>query len=210
MTTLGIMKAEIADDLERTNLTTTIASEVGKAIRYYQNTRFYFNETRDETFATVSAQKLYASADDTAIPKFIEIDQISILDGTEFVELDQMSPKDWEALTASGLTTGRPTDWCYFDQKIGLYPIPDAIYTVRLAGHFMEPGPTSDSEANNVWMTDAFDLIRARATSKIAGVKLRDYEMVAVCKQNETEELNRLKSETAARIGTGFIVPTQF
>lgn len=210
MTTLTLLKAEIADDLDRTDLTSAIASEIPKAIRHYQNTRFYFNETRDETFATVGAQKLYSSSDDTAIPKFIEIDQISILDGTEFIELEQMSPEDWEALTASGTVTGRPTDYCIYDQKIGLYPIPDAIYTVRMAGLFMKAAPASDSEANNVWMTEAFDLIRARVCSKLALRKTRDMEFAAAQKADEVDELNRLKSETASRIGTGFVTPTQF
>lgn len=210
MTTLALLKAEIADDLDRTDLTSVIASEISKAIRHYQNTRFYFNETRDETFATVADQELYSSSDDTAIPKFIELDQVSILDGTEFVELDQMDPREWEALTASGSTTGRPTDYCLFDQKIGLYPIPDGIYTVRLAGLYMKAAPATDNEASNVWMTEAFDLIRARVCYKIGLRKIRDGEIVAAFKTDENEELARLKSETASRTGTGYMVPTEF
>lgn len=210
MTTLTLLKAEIADDLDRTDLTAAIASEITRAIRHYQATRFYFNESRDETFATVANQKLYSSSDDTAIPKFIEVDQIYLLDGTEPVELEQIDPREWEILTASGTDTGLPECWCYYDQKIGFYPIPDAAYTVRILGQFMKAGPASDGEANNVWMTEAFDLLRARVCGQLALRKLRDADLLQTQKAAEADELARLNRETASRLATGFVVPTEF
>lgn len=210
MTTLALLKSEIADDLDRTDLTTAIASEITKAIRHYQATRFYFNESRDETFATVASQKLYSSSDDAAIPKFVETDQVVLMDGTEPTELEQVDPKDWEILTASGTSTGKPDSWCTFDQKIGLYPIPDAVYTVRVIGQFMKAGPATDGETGNVWMTEAFDLLRARVCAQLALKKLRDDVMIQTQKAAEADELSRLDRETTSRVGTGFVTPTEF
>jgi len=210
MTTLTLLKAEIADDIDRTDLTAAIASEITKAIRHYQATRFYFNESRDETFATVADQELYSSSDDAAIPKFIETDQVVLMDGTEPFELEQMDPRDWEILTASGESTGRPESWCTFDQKIGLYPIPDAAYTIRVIGQFMKAGPATDGEANNVWMTEAFDLLRARVCRQLALKKLRNADLMQTQAAAETEERSRLISETASRVGTGYVTPTDF
>lgn len=210
MTTLAALMGEIADDLDRDNEDTVIESEVGKAIRYYQNTRFYFNETRDETFNTVASQKLYTSTDDAAIPLFIEFDQITLLNGTTPVELDRMSPEEWELLTASGTSVGLPTSWCYFNRSIGLFPIPDAAYTIRMSGHIIKSAPAAIDEANNVWMTEAFDLLRARVCHKIGLRKTRDAEVVAAFRSDEMEELGRLKSETASRVGTGRLIPTEF
>lgn len=210
MTTLALLKAEIADDLDRTDLTAAIASEITKAIRFYQNTRFYFNESRDETFDTVAGQKLYSSSDDAAIPKFIELDQVYTLDGGEPCELEQITPKEWEMLTASGNATGRPEAYCRFNQSFGIYPIPDAAYTVRLIGQFMTAGPATDDEAGNVWMTEAFDLLRAHVCARLALLKVRSPELAQMHTAAEQSELIRLNSETASRVMTGYITPTEF
>lgn len=210
MTTLALLKAEIADDLDRTDLTTQIATEITKAIRHYQRTRFYFNETRDETFSTVADQEIYSSSDDAAIPKFIEIDQIVLMDGTQPTELDYIDPKTWEMLTASGTATGKPDSWTYFNMAIGLYPIPDAAYTIRPIGHIMKDEPATDTEADNVWMTEAFDLLRARVCGQLSIRKTRDMEFYQMQRQVESDELSRLSSETTSRLSTGFVTPTEF
>jgi hypothetical protein len=245
MTTLATLKAEIADDLDRTDLTTAIASEITKAITFYQDTRFYFNETRDCVIATAADQRLYADEDvegivyrvvldadgeivedengdivifaedsdvtstGDALADFIEIDQV-ILEGSEAYELDEMSPKEWELLTASGDNTNKPTHWCYYGGAIGLYPIPDAQYAVRFIGHVKKAAPAADATANNVWMIHAFDLIRSRVCARLALRKIRDTELAAIHTAMEVDEKRRLLSESAAKTGTGFIVPTEF
>lgn len=214
MSTLGDLKQEIADDLDK-NLTdepygAMIASGINAAIRYYQNTRFFFNETRDETFATVADQSIYTGTDSAAIPKFIEFDQIVLMDGTEPVALAQISPTEWEVLTASGDNTGRPCAWCYFNRSIGLYPIPNDAYTVRLVGHIMKDAPTDDDDDENVWVAEAYELIRARACVQIAQRRLKAPEVAALHAPMEMDERNRLIAETASRVATSYIVPTDF
>lgn len=214
MSTLSDLKQEIADDLDK-NLTdepygTMIAKAINSAIRHYQNTRFYFNETRDETFSTVASQKLYTSTDSASIPKFIEFDQIILMDGTEPVELEQFTPLDWEVLTASGNGTGKPRFWAYFNRSIGLYPIPDAVYTVRMIGQIMKEAPTDDADSSNVWITEAFELIRARACVQISQRRLKAPEVAGLHAPIEAMELSRLLGETASRVGTGYVTPTEF
>jgi len=214
MTTLAKLKQDIADDLDK-NLedapyAAMIADGITKAIRYYQNTRFYFNESRDETFQTVANQKIYSSSDDVAIPRFIAVDQVILIDGAEPAELCQINPKEWEMLTASGTSVGRPESWCYFNQSIGFYPIPSAAYTIRVIGQFMKAGPSSDADAGNVWMTEAFELLRARVCVQLAQRRLKSPEVAALHAPMEADELNRLSSETASRVGTGFVTPTEF
>jgi len=210
MTTLALLKAEIADDIDRTDLATQIGSEIDRAIRYYQRTRFYFNETRDSTFSTVANQKIYTSSDSADIPKFIDIDQLCVMDGTSPSELWPIEVGEWELLTASGSSTGRPCNWCYFNRSIYLYPIPDQAYTGRITGHIMKDAPTAEDEAGNVWMTEAFDLIRARVCAQLGQRKLRDPLLVQAHRPAEMDELARLNAETNSRVGTGFITPTEF
>lgn len=245
MTTLALLKAEIADDLDRTDLTTAIASEITKAIGFFQDTRFWFNETRDCVIATAANQRLYSDegvegivyrvvldsndeivedengdiilfAEDSdttavgdALSDFITVDQVR-LEGANGYDLEPISPKDWEALTASGDETGKPTHWCYFGGAFGLYPIPDAQYAVRFIGHVRKAAPASDAEANNVWMIHAFDLIRSQVCARLALRKLRDQELAAINVALVEQEKQQLLSETASKTGTGFITPTEF
>lgn len=210
MTTLTALKAQIASDIDRTDLTTAIATEISSAIRHYQQKRFYFNETRDETFATVADQELYATGDDAAIPKFIKLDYITVLNGTDATRLEWMTPEDWEMLTISGTDTGVPTHYTRFQQKIGLYPIPNGIYTIRMAGHYMVAAPASDGEAGNVWMTEAYDLIRARVCAMLSIRPIRNPEMAQAHQFLEKMELDRLYAESASKMGSGYIMPTDF
>jgi hypothetical protein len=209
MSTLGALKAEIADDLLRSDLSTQIASEISNAIRYFQNKRFYFNETRGETFVTVAAQAVYSSTDDTAIPDFIEIDQITVTDGTSTWELDLLTPKEWEIATA--LATGsRPTGYAYFNQSLMLYPTPDAAYTVRMIGHIKKTAPSTDEESGNVWMTEAYQLLRYRAAKMVSAMKMLDSGRAQLFANLEGDEFQRLKAETAARVTSNSVAPTEF
>lgn len=209
MSTLGTLKAEIADDLLRSDLSTQIASEISNAIRYFQNKRFYFNETRGETFATVAAQAVYSSSDDAAIPEFIEIDQITVTDGTSTWELDILTPKEWEIANAVA-TTNRPTGYAYFNQSLMLYPTPDAAYTARVIGHIKKAEPADDAESGNVWMTEAYQLLRYRSAKMISSTKTLDAARAQIFGNLEGEEFQRLKAETAARITSNSVTPTEF
>lgn len=210
MATLADLKAEIADDLERPDLATTIASEVSRAIVFYQRTRFYFTETRDVTFSTVAGQKLYTVSDNASIPKFIEFDQVNLEDGTNVDHLDEIFPDEWEILVGSGAASGRPSSWTYFNQSIGFYVVPDQAYTIRLIGHIAVDAPSSDSDNTNVWITEAFDLIRARTCAQICMKKTRDANGLQIYRAAENDEFTRLKAVTASRVGTGFVTPSEF
>lgn len=210
MSTLAELKAEIADDLDRTDLTTQIDSETTRAIKFYQPTRFYFNETRDVTFSTVAAQALYSVSDAPEIPQFFEIDQICFEDGDQKYDLTEISPKEWEVATGSGGTSAKPIAWAYFNQSIGLYPIPDGVYTIRVIGHIKKAEPTDDVEEGNVWMVEAFDLIRARVCKQLALKKLRDQSLFETQSAAEADELRNLLAQTAIKTGTGFVTPSDF
>ena len=49
---LAAMKARIADEFARDDLTEQIALAIVDAIKFYKDQRFEFNESRDITFAT--------------------------------------------------------------------------------------------------------------------------------------------------------------
>jgi hypothetical protein len=190
--TLGDLKAEIASDFARSDLTDEIAAAINRAIEFYAATRFFFNETRDD------------------IPNFITLDSVFITVAGHNRQMRYISPEEFEWLTDSSASEGEPYSYTYFNTEFGFYPIPDDEYEIRLTGHINIPAPGSDDETDNAWMIYAYQLIRSRASSEIALKKVRDFEFAAAMRLAEKEELSRLQAETGKRIATGRIEATCF
>lgn len=179
MTTLAALKARIVDDLNRSDLTTQIADAINDAIDFYEEQRFYFNETRASTFATVSAQSTYTSSDDADIPLWVALDAVYITDSnSETYELDPIDPVIIEAYLDNSASSGRPRVYSYYEQSFRFHPIPNAVFTVRPLGVIKKAAPATDSEASNVWMVDAFELIRCRAKAYLGLHVLRNPDLV--------------------------------
>lgn len=217
MTTKTALKATIADDLIRSDLTTQIGEAIDTAIKFYQNHRFYFNEVRSVTFATVASQSTYASSDSTNIPLFVHLDSVYLVDSSSRVwELSRTDPIDMEFLLDSSASEGRPYEYAYFESSFRLYPIPDGIYTVRPMGVIKKAVPATDGEADNVWMTEAYELIRCRAKAILAEHTLVDPDLMIRMVGPDGDSgatgraLSSLMAETAKKVSLGRIVPTTF
>ncbi len=212
MTTLAIMKARIADELARDDLTSQIAYAITDAISAYTDERFMFNETRSNTFPTVASQEFYASTDAAFIGTLNKIDYVSLIVGDQPFQLLPMRPVDMEHLSQNGTSTGQPNWYSYYDKKIRLYPVPDAIWTVRVAASVDVDPPASDAETDNPWMIKAERLIRSRAKLELALHVLKDLELAATMQQAVEEAFSQLKSRTAqiTQVGEGRIVAMEF
>lgn len=210
MTTLATLKAEIADDITRSDLTDAIAAAITAAIKYFQTKRFYFNETRDLTFSTVIGQSRYATVDDADIPKFITLDGVFATINGQNRQLRPMRVQEFEVLNDNSASTGEPYSYCYYNIGFGLYPIPGAVYTIRPIGHVLIDAPADDTEAGNAWMTEAYQLIRRRAAADVLLTKVRDFEFAQAMAMAADTEFSRLEADTSKRIATGQIQATSF
>ena len=212
MTTLAIMKARIADELSRDDLTSQIAYAIGDAVAAYEDERFFFNESRGLTFPTVIDQEFYTESDAADIANLVKIDYVSLLTGDQPFQLLPMRPSEIEFLSTNGTSTGQPNWFLLYDESIRLYPVPDAIYTVRIAGVLKTAAPATDAEASNPWMTKAERLIRSRAKLELALHVLKDIELGAVMQQAVDEAWVQLKSRTAqiTQIGDGKVRAMEF
>lgn len=210
MATLADLKAEICDDLARTDLMKQVETQISRAIAHYQGTRFWFNESRAETFSTVAGQQDYPYGDTAAITDFIHIDALFSTISTTVRQLRMVSPEEIETLGGVNVTTGEPTSYALFDRMIRLYPAPDKAYSMRLQGHIRLAEPATDTEATNVWLNNAYDLIRCRAKKMIALHITRDADMVQAMDAGERSAVDALYVQTAMRIGSGFIRATTF
>jgi hypothetical protein len=209
--TLGGLKSIIADDLARSDLTTQIDDAITTAITNLKVKRFYFNETRTATFDTVADQATYTSSDDADIPLMLTLDGLTLedSDGNRFDLGLPIDPVQMQLLQASaGAASGQPVEYTYFDQGFTFYPIPDGVYTITPIGHIEVAAPATDGEADNVWMTKAFELVRSEAKAYLqTHVIKNDAEAAKMVDAAQGAE-STLNRATSIRRATGQIVPT--
>lgn len=210
MTTLTAMKARIALEMRRPNISTQIASAISTAIAIYSEDRWQFNVTRDYTFDTVAGQYWYSSSDSSYIPIIRSLDYVKVLDGSSWYNVEPGDRSRMEELTDAVNNTGMPTTYVYYGKKLRLYPAPDAVYTIRLAGVFVAAEPASDDEADNPWMTDAERLIRSRAKLELAMHVTYDANMIATMGAAVKDAEDELAGVATSTARTGFVRPVYF
>lgn len=215
MTTLGIMKARIADEVFRDDAADMIAREISSSISYYQSHRFYFNERRTVTFSTVIGQSDYDSTtavtstpSGVTVAHLLEINAITTTYQGNILTLCSEDIDELESLIGSASTTRNvPSRYGYFGQTLRLYPIPDAVYTVRIRGLVRYPAPATDGELNNAWMTEAEELIRYRTKRNLYLNNFENAEQGQVMKALEQEAFTALKRESSMRQSVNTIQP---
>lgn len=203
MTTLGDLKQEIADDLERSDLSASIQKEILAAIRHFEEERFYFSESRAETFNTVADEPDYDSEDLSSLPDFTKINGIYATVNSTARMLTPLTSKAMEL--ERGDRTGAPTHYSLINDVLTLYPTPDDAYQIRILG-FTRLAALSGDDATNAWMTEAYDLIRARAAAKVCAFKIRDLEAASTYQLLEDRELMRLRAQTERKRVSGDIL----
>lgn len=212
------MKARIASELRRSNITTQIASAIETAIEAYRHERFWFNETREISFNTVDQQWQYDSSDSADLGNVLRWDYVLAQIGDNYYTLMPMSPGEIELLNGDGDFEGQPLNWAFYGGQLLFYPIPNDAFPIRIGGLIAKASPATDDEANNVWMTYAEKLIRCRAKYELYQHVLMDQVMAAQFSPDNdmgptAKALSELRSRTAWLTNEGGdfrIRPTQF
>jgi hypothetical protein len=207
---LAQMKARVADELARGDLTSQIAYAISDAIGFYQNERFIFNESRDITFSTVAAQDFYGAAANAAIPTMGSFDYLILYLGGIPWPMKRRTPLEVEVLNNNGLVSGQPRNYAWYNKQIRLGPVPDSVFSMRVAGRINFAAPATDTEAANPWMIDAEKLIRSRAKYELALNVIMDTEMAQIQAAQCSEAFDQLKGAANLLTGTGNVEPTQF
>jgi hypothetical protein len=218
VTTLAIMKARIASELRRSNISTQIASAIETAIKSYQHERFDWNESREISFNTVNGQWQYDADDDADLGLVLRWDYVLAEIGGNYYTLMPMTPGQIELLNGDGDFFGQPLNWAYYGNQFLVYPIPNEAFPIRIGGMIAKAAPATDAEANNVWMVQAEKLIRCRAKYELYTHVLMDQVMAAQFNPDNdlgptAKALMELRQRTnwLTNQGGGFCVtPTQF
>lgn len=212
MTTLADLKAAIADDIDDTagEYASQIDAAISAAIRYCERYRFYFNETRDETFVTVDGREWYDAADNANIPTLVRIHALYRENANgERIDLIRAAPETLEWSNDGTFPKGTPSEWTYFNRKIRLFPIPGAeVFTIRMQLGPYRLAPLVGPDDSNAWLTEAYDMVKARAKYIVWKDTLKEPVLGAEALNDFNDQFDALKGETSSRTGTGFITPT--
>lgn len=209
MTILSTLKAQIADDLARSDLASQIAAAITQAIDFYEEERLFWMDNRATTFSTVAATSSYT---DDPIPRMIKIDAVILTDtdGIKYGPLDRIDQTVMERLLDASASSSRPDTWSFYNDTLFFHPIPDAVYTVLPMGQIEVAGPSSEAEPNNPWMVKGFELIRCAAKGYLFLHTIKDPGQAVAMEVAAGRELAKLRRDTSKRTADGRIRPTQF
>lgn len=205
--TYGDIVTEIVDESRR-SMSSTIERLVLDAITHYETERFYFNLLRDQTFSLSTSQEYYTSADNSMIPRILELDKLTMtVSSNDKRTLEKWSWNYIEDINAEA-TTGQPFAYAYWGQQIRFYPTPNTGYEVRLAGLLQLPSLSASTDTN-AWTQrgNGKELIKQRAKSLLYSEYLRDDTNAARAAAREAQALDRLHARTTQLHATGDVTP---
>lgn len=195
MSDYGTMRTRIVDEFVNESITTAqINNAIQSAIKHYERRPFWFN-TKRGTFATVASQETYAAAANSDIPYIVQIDSMSI--DSPKANLLGVNDSDIEDLQ-DGSATGRPRLYAYFEQKIRLYPIPDAVYTVRL-NYICKFAALSADGDTNAWVDECEEMIRQASKRILCTDILHADDMAQRYAELERVAYERIRAENRQR-----------
>ena len=187
MPTLAELKARIVTETNRDDiapggeLETLLKDTIARAIEHHADELFWFNRAS-------GAAETVAETATVAMPAGLRI-ALSVSCGGS--PLRKIAGEDMLGLSGGG----RPLLWAEEDGAIRLWPVPDSVYPLSLAG-IAELGVPADS---NEWTEAGCDLIAARVRMLLCRDVLRDLDGVRLAASAEEEALTRLRRETRRR-----------
>ena len=206
MTTLATLKAIIAADLGRSDLTSLIADTITQSYEEIQQKKFWFNQTRDFTFSTVADDYDYGSgttdvlgSQTVDITDFWDIRKVYLDISNRRRELKLVSQDLMEMRLDNSASTGEPYDWSWYDETMFLYPIPGSVYSVKISGHFNIAMPTTDVEADNPWMLHAYQYLREATKASIYQARINNPERLRMALLGQTKQMSILTKKTARK-----------
>lgn len=194
MSTLLDLKNKITADIKRSDKSTQIADAITAAVRHYEREGWWFQEGQ-ATVTTTASTTWYSVPTDF---KGVDDAQITIsgskqpLTRVHYSEINE---------TDTGVQTGQPAQWTYYQDQLRFYPIPNGQYNVTLS-YRKQLAEMSDA-SSVAWTNAAFDLIRFRAEWDVYNHDLRNKPLADITKSDELEAYFSLMKEHRSRVSAG-------
>lgn len=205
--TFGDMQTRIASELDRSDLTTPIKDAIVSAIDSYAHERFAWNE-RKFTFNTVAGTDEYAfptTDTNAAFIRIMAIDHLMITIASGRYELMPRTTYYVDDLKANTSLRGRPKWYAVLNQRIRLWPIPDAVYAIDGFGlcDINEITNASAAGTTNAWVDRLYgeEMIRARAKADLYENTIRNAEKAAAMLGQAQARYSQLKAAQDRMVG---------
>lgn len=212
MTTLAIMKARIAKEIRRSNISTEIGEAINTAIDAYKGERLWFAEQYHIDIDLVEDQEFYTADDNVWLGRVSRIDYAHLVLSGQSYGLRRKTDGWLDIASPPGSSGGQPYCWGWYANTLRVYPVPAASgMKIRLAGQFEMDAPASDSETGNPWMIEAETLIRSRAKFELYQHLLLDLAKAAIFDPDRRSPspsptlsaLQTLRRKSSAKASTG-------
>lgn len=174
--TYGDLKARIADELIRPDLSSQIALAVQDAILEASGTRFWFNEVRGLTLPLVIGQEYYTSTDISALT---QIDDAWIVVGGGRRTVFPIDNILLDEMIEGGPFSGEPYRYSRYGDSLRFYPYPGDTYTLYLNGVSQLSPLVNDADLNG-WTNEGERLIRAIAKRELLIHVIQDTDAAQV------------------------------
>lgn len=208
MTDFSTMTTRVEREVQRGGMTADIHVAIVSAIDHYQHERFAFN------FGT-AVSTLTASSRDAPLPTgFLESERLEMsASGSDATSYQIKGPKTFDevrdAQQAADTSTGRPTRFAIYQERIEFDVLADNAYEVR---HFYlkdlpEISASASAAATNSWMTSAERMIRAKAKQFLYEDRIGNLAKAAVFEVRSEQARRKLKHGVPTQ---SRVVPTRF
>lgn len=170
------------------DLETEIKAEIAETIRFYNRQKFALTEFRGVELTTVAGTTWYSSVDltngdgdqDNTGRTAVDVKDITHItymrDNTATPEpIKRVDYQQFESWFEGNTPNGGPNYFTVYAGQIGLWPTPDAAYTIYFSAHVKPVVPTADSDTS-VWLDEAGEMIEAGALKRVCVNYLRDAE----------------------------------
>ncbi len=202
MSTYGEMQTNIANILRRSDLGTEIPIAIKRAIKFYEQENWPWQEVRDTTLTTTADQKTVDLPSDFGYEVSLTT---TVSDYTYPVRKTTLAYL--EKLYISSNVTQWPTLYAIFDDDIYLYPIPDDSYALVLA-YYQNLTTLSNSSDSNAWTTTAEEMIESHALWWLASKVMRNQELAGSYKTAERLAYQQLQRSYTMKKSSGRIRPS--
>jgi hypothetical protein len=215
MSTLGNLKARIADEMKRTELSacaTAVQVAIVEAIQFFQRRKFEFNEFNGQVKTTV-ASTTAVTLSINGMGKIFSVDTAKAVIGSRDYPLDK---RQWIELDRidSGQYYGYPEYYAIQSNQIRFYPPPADAYNIRIAGTkaLTEVSLNATANATNAWVDpdQAGNMIKLKAKSILFRDHLRSPNMADRMENDAMKEFRELSRETREKQSSGRLRPTRW
>lgn len=194
MSTYSALQSRIADDLDRTDLSSQIQQQIKQAIRHYKGHRFGFNETSTTLTATVSQNYV------TAPTNLVAVDGLYLTRGS-YNELLTPRPLN-DIIEGRRTSNATPTSYALYAGKFELDCPSVSAYSMPLY-YVYELTELSANSDTNGWTEDGEDLIVFHAEKILYARIIKDAKKASECAQLERDAYTSLRAMHNRKVSIG-------